>query len=467
MFRVARLLIAGLAFAAPALASADTPAGHWEGAIELPGQALTVKVDLAGADGAWTGTIDIPQQGAAGLKLAGVRAVGDSLCFAIDGVPGAPTFRGVRGDGGVRGDFSQNGMVFPFHLGREAVVPPARPQEPQPPYPYRSEEVAYASGDVHLAATLTLPEGDGPFPAAVLLTGSGPENRDEEIFGHKPFLVLADDLTRHGIAVLRADDRGVGGSAGSPATATTSDFADNALAGIRYLRTRPEIARDRIGLIGHSEGGLIAPLAATRAPDRVAYIVMLAGLGVPLDEVIVRQSELILRASGADSATVAHRSGDTALAMALLKAGADSVTIRARLAESARAQAAASGQPLDEAQLAAVLDAQLPELVSPWFRYGVTLDPAALLRRITCPVLALNGSLDLQVDPRQNLTAIAEALKEGGNDDATTVELPGLNHLFQTASTGVPTEYASIEETFSPEALTLIHDWILERFGSR
>ncbi len=267
--------------------------------------------------------------------------------------------------------------------------------------------------------------------------------------------------------MLRADDRGVGGSTGSQRLATTSDFADDALAGIRYLRTRPEIAGDRIGLIGHSEGGLIAPLAATRDPGTVAYIVMLAGPGVPLGEIVVRQTELILRASGADSTTIAGQVAQTRIAMDLLAAGADSATIRNRLAEGARAEAAATGEPLDEAKLAAALDSQLPGLLSPWFRYAVTLDPRDLLRHVTCPVLALNGTLDRQVDPEQNLPAIAAALAEAGDQDVTIMRMPGLNHLFQTATTGAPAEYAQIEETFDAAALATIADWITARFGNR
>ena len=457
------LAAAATAGAAPA---AD-PSGHWEGAIETPGQPLVIKIDLKQGGGAWTGTIDIPQQGAKGLNLAGVSVAGDSVSFAIGGIGGRPVFRGVQADDGtIRGDFSQNGMTFPFHLGRGTVAP-TRPQEPVPPFPYRSEDVGYASGDVHLAATLTLPEGEGPFPAAVLLTGSGPENRDEEIFGHKPFLVLADYLTRHGIAVLRADDRGVGGSTGSEATATISDFADDALAGIGYLRTRPEIARGRIGLIGHSEGGLIACLAATRKPDEVAYIVLMASPGVPLGQVIERQVQRLLTAAGADSAMIAGQVAETKIAMDLAASGADSATIRRSMEKEVRARAAAAGAPVDEKRLASTLDSQLPGLMSPGLRYALKLDPRALLSRITCPVLALNGTLDLQVDAEQSLPAIADALAESGDEDVTIKRLPGLNHLFQKAQTGLPSEYGAIAETMDPEVLKTIGDWITARFGPK
>ncbi len=459
----ARITIVAVLLLAAAVAAAQSPAGHWEGAIDLPNASLTVKIDLAqGDDGAWRGTIDIPQQGATGLRLVGIRAAADSVIFAIDGIPGEPTFGGVLADDKLSGRFSQNGMTFPFHLGREAVAPPNRPQEPHPPYPYTVEDVGYASGEVHLAATLTIPAGDGPFPAVVLLTGSGSQNRDEEIFGHKPFLVLADHLTRHGIAVLRADDRGVGGSTGSPATATTSDFADDAVAGVRFLGARPEIAADRIGLIGHSEGGIIGPMAASRAPAEVAFVVMMAGTGVPLGEVVERQMALIAAASGADSATVAREVATTALVLDLIAAGADSVTVRRELEAAIRAAEPTS----TDAQLNGAVDGQLAGVLTPWFRYALTLDPRTALRQLTCPVLALNGELDLQVEPQQNLPEIGQALAEAHNPDVTVLRLPGLNHLFQTATTGSPSEYGQIEETIAPEVLTAISDWISARFGA-
>lgn len=450
---------------APAGAAPADVSGHWEGAVTLPGMELGLLIDLSLRDGAWSGTADIPMQGAKGIALAGVRAVGDSLCFALAGVPGEPTFRGVRADSQITGRFTQRGQTFPFHLGREKLAAPRRPQEPQRPFPYREEEVGYDNGPIHLAATLTLPEGSGPFPAAVLITGSGPQDRDEALFGHKPFRVLADCLARAGIAVLRADDRGVGGSTGKGRNSTTSDFADDALAGLRYLQTRSEIDRARIGLIGHSEGGIVGPLAAARAPGDVAFVVMIAGTGVPLDEVVLRQTELIELAGGATPDAVAVEVARTKLIMDLVKAGGDSLAIRAALLEQVHAQLvalpdsvrAAAGSP------EALADAALHGMLSPWFRYAVGLDPRVALRRVRCPVLALNGTLDLQVDPEQNLPEIAKALQEGGNRDVTLLRLPELNHLLQHAKTGNPEEYAVIEETMNEAGLTAIRDWVLAR----
>ncbi len=451
-----------------AAASSDV-SGHWEGAIELPGTTLTVLVDLVFADGAWSGTTDIPMQGAKGLPLVNVHAAGDSLSFVIDKIPGTPTFRGVVAGDKVTGRFTQGGQSFPFHLGRERAAGPNRPQEPKPPFPYQAQEVGFENGPVHLAATLTIPAGEGPFPAAVLITGSGPQNRDEELFGHKPFLVLADALTRAGIAVLRADDRGIGGSSGTVSGSTTSDFADDALAAIRYLKTRAEIDPARIGLIGHSEGGIVGPLAAARAPREVAFLVLIAGTGVPLDEVILRQTDLLMRAGGASPAEIAAQIDQTRVIMDLVKSGADSVTVRASLLAQIEAQLAdlpdsaraAAGDPQTQA------DAIMAGTLNPWFRYAVSLDPRVALRQVKCPVLAVNGTLDLQVDPEQNLPEIERALREAGNRDVTIQRLPGLNHLLQAAQTGATAEYGTIEETMNPAALALIRDWILARFPAK
>ncbi len=450
---------------APAGAATTDVSGHWEGAVTLPGMELGLLIELSLQDGAWSGTADIPMQGAKGIALAGVRAVGDSLCFALAGVPGEPTFRGVREDSRITGRFTQGGQTFPFYLGREKLAAPLRPQEPKRPFPYREEEVGYDNGPIHLVATLTLPEGSGPFPAAVLITGSGAQDRDEALFGHKPFLVLSDYLTRAGIAVLRADDRGVGGSTGKVRNSTTSDFADDALAGVRFLRTRAAIDPARIGLIGHSEGGIVGPLAASRAPDDVAFVVMIAGTGVPLDEVVLRQTELIGCADGASPTAVATEVASSKLIMDLVKTGADSLVVRAALLEQIHAQIAALP---DSARAAAgspdvLADSAMRGMLSPWFRYAVGLDPRVALRRVRCPVLALNGTLDLQVDPEQNLPEIEKALGEGGNRDVAVRRLAGLNHVLQRAKTGSPDEYATIEETMNEDGLAAIRDWVLAR----
>ena len=358
----------------------------------------------------------------------------------------------------VEGTWSQRGNSLPLTLKKtdlqKVAAAAPRPQEPKKPYPYRSEDVVYqnkSAPGVELAATLTLPQGKGPFPAVVLITGSGPQDRDEALLGHRPFLVLSDYLTRHGIAVLRADDRGVGKSTGNFSTATTADFATDTEAGIVYLKTRSEINQNKIGLIGHSEGGVIAPMIAARNHD-VAFIVMMAGTGVPGDAVLAEQTKLILLADGAAPAEAEKQKEAELEITALVKQENNPAALEKQIREKL------SGQ-FTEAQLSA----SAMQMNSPWMRYFITYDPALALSKVACPVLALNGEKDLQVPPKQNLPAIRKALEAGGNKHFEIVELPGLNHLFQTANTGSPNEYARIDETIAPVALETMANWILKQ----
>jgi pimeloyl-ACP methyl ester carboxylesterase len=353
------------------------------------------------------------------------------------------------------GTWSQGGASLPLHLKKTteeaAIKAPARPQNPKKPYPYREVEVKYANKTapgVTLAATLTVPQGKGPFPAVVLITGSGPQDRDESLMGHKPFLVLSDYLTRHGIAVLRADDRGTAQSTGNFAKATTVDFATDAEAGIAFLKTRPEVNTKKIGLIGHSEGGIIAPMIAARNHD-VAFIVMMAGTGVPGDQVMAEQTRLIAKANGMPLDQAAAAGAQQMELLQIVKHESNEAELDKKIKEKL------AGKVPD-----AQIDAAIKQLGSPWMRYFITYDPAASLRKVTCPVLVLNGGKDLQVPPMQSLPPIRAALKAAGNEHAEIDELPGLNHLFQTAKTGSPGEYAQIEETMSPVVLEKIAGWI-------
>lgn len=444
--------------------------GIWEGKLDIPLNPLRVVAHITRKpDGTLTALMDSPDQGAKGLPVASTSFQNGTLKLNITSV--MASFEGkLSADGqSITGTFQQGGGMLPLTLKRVDKAPepaaPRRPQEPKKPYPYVEREVTYENktGGIKLAGTLTVPRGAGPFPAVLLITGSGAQDRDEALLGHRPFLVLADYLTRRGIAVLRVDDRGVGGSTGSPATATTMDFVGDVLAGVAFLKTQKEIDAAQIGLCGHSEGGLIAPIVASRSKD-VAFIVLMAGTGIPGEEIIYLQTGLISAAMGAPDEAVAKQQSQLHAVIGIVKQEKDDSATKKRLRQFFDDQMAKL-TPEERKQAVAskaeeTFSAQTAQFTAPWFRYFLTLDPRPYLQKVTCPVLALNGARDLQVPPKQNLPAIEKALKAAGNKDMTILELPGLNHLFQNCTTGAPTEYAQIEETISPLALQAIGDWI-------
>jgi pimeloyl-ACP methyl ester carboxylesterase len=334
------------------------------------------------------------------------------------------------------------------------------------PYSYNAEEVTFTNSkaNIQLAGTFTFPKREGKFPAVILISGSGPQNRDEELMGHKPFLVLSDYLTKAGIAVLRFDDRGVGQSKGDFKSATTVDFASDVESAIDYLKTRKEILANGIGLVGHSEGGIIAPMVAVQ-PGKVNYIVLLAGTGIRGDKLLLLQQELVAKASGTKDAEIQQTRE--------VNAGAFEILLKSSSAEAAKPDlkrylsAAMKKYPDDTKPKGMTEDEfialQLNQITAPWMYFFIRYDPSVALEKVKCPVLALNGEKDLQVPAKVNLPAIEKALKKGGNQHFTTRELPGLNHLFQECKTGAPTEYATIEQTFSPVAMGEVAKWILQQ----
>jgi pimeloyl-ACP methyl ester carboxylesterase len=358
----------------------------------------------------------------------------------------------------ITGSWTQNNVEQKLDFKRsDQLLPLVRPQNPAKPYPYKEEEITFPNGKakISLAGTLTLPPGPGPFPAAILLSESGPHDRDESIVGHRPFLVLADHLTRKGIAVLRFDKRGIGKSTGDYANATTEDFAGDAEAALSYLKTRKEIELKKPGLVGHSEGGMIAPLVAAYSTD-VAWIVLLAGPGLKGEDTLLLQSELILKTAGVGDDQIARTRAFNKETYALVRQEKDPATLQAKLSDLVQNSGMSASLP------PAALEAQVRLMVSPWFRFFLDYDPVPTLQKTTCPVLALNGEKDLQVSSKENLAKIRKALQDGGNKDFQTAELPGLNHLFQHSPTGSPTEYGGILETMAPEALNAVSDWVLK-----
>jgi pimeloyl-ACP methyl ester carboxylesterase len=463
------IALGALAVARPAAAQESPLVGGWGGALEVQSMRLRLTLTVEESGGALQARfVSVDQEGATFPATVTVR--GDSAIF--DAAQIGARYSAVRvGRDTLRGEWTQGPGTLPLTMvrGADAGMAVRRPQLPRPPFPYREEQVAVESvPGVRLAGTLTLPQGPGPHPAVLLVSGSGPQDRDESLMGHKPFLVLADYLTRRGIAVLRLDDRGTGASTGTFRGATSEDFAHDAAAAVRWLRARPEVADDRVGIVGHSEGGVIAPLVASRTRE-VAFIVMLAGPGIPSAELLVMQGALISRAGGDPAREIERTSAFQREMFAAIAAEQDSAALHGRLQEIGR-RFQASLTPEERASpdaSDATLAAAINQLVSPWYRWFLRYDPAPALRATRVPVLALNGALDLQVPADENLAAIERELRAGGNRDITVEKLPGLNHLFQTAGTGAPSEYAEIEETFSPAALQRIGDWILQRAGRR
>jgi len=454
-------LCAGFLAVAQAQQAAPTVEGDWQGILVAAGQNIRLAVHIKRADGGLlTGTFDSVDQGAMGLRIDTVTVNGSTVRLDMK-APVARYEGTLSGDGSkIEGAWMQSGGSFPLTFTRGAPAALRRPQEPKRPYPYTDEEVTYQNkaAAIALAGTLTLPRATTPVPAVILISGSGPEDRDETVFGHKPFLILADHLTRNGIAVLRVDDRGVGGSSGKTSASTSEDFAGDVQAGIEYLKARKEIDPKRIGLIGHSEGGLIAPLVANRSTD-VAFIVLLAGPGLPGDEILLLQGAAIARASGAPEQAIAANRASQEEIFRIVKEEKDVPAMMSRLHQVE--EKVLAGIPEDQRVAArGVLDAQMAAVTTPWFRYFLTYDPRPALQNVTVPVLALFGDKDLQVPWQPNLEAMDAAFKSGGNSHVTLTHLAGLNHLFQNATTGAPSEYNAIEETMAPAALDAITSWL-------
>jgi pimeloyl-ACP methyl ester carboxylesterase len=434
------------------------PAGEWTATLEAGGARLRLVLHLTPAPGGgWTGTLDSLDQGARGLPLGDITLKGLTVNFTLP-VAGA-RFEGSLDEAGtvLSGHWIQGARLpLTFSRGAAKEVALRRPQEPAAPLPYTVEAVTFPGGaeQVILSATLTLPKGKGPFPAVVLVAGSGPNDRDEKAFGHRPFLVLADHLTRHGIAVLRYDKRGVGQSTGAYATATTFAFAADAEKALAYLKARPEVNGKALGLLGHSEGGLVGPIVATRT-DLATFLVLLAGPAVPGEAILLAQGELLAKAQGASATVIAEQRARQERIYACLRQHPEGAQ------EQLRTLLTADLSPeLRKATEAAVM-AQIRQVDSPWFRTFLALDPRPCLQQVKIPVLALFAEKDLQVPPAQNRPEMEKALHAASNPRAEVRVLPGLNHLFQPASTGALTEYASNETTMAPAALEAISAWIL------
>ncbi len=418
--------------------------------------------------GNWVGQVDVPMQGLLGFPLVNVGRDGDTMTaeLAVAPLPAAIEGTLVDEERRLAGRFRQGPFDLEIDFARvDDYAEPTlnRPQHPEPPYPYVVREVTIEHPDGHtLAGTLTLPDTAGPAAAVVLISGSGPQDRDETIFGHKPFLVIADYLTRHNIAVLRFDDRGTGASTGDFSSADSRDLATDVLAAMKFLAQVEGVDPKHIGLIGHSEGGIIAPMVASLTDD-IAFMVLLAGTGVPGDEILRLQSALMMRASGATEQAIAEIQAAQEHVFEALVNGTEGEALDAALRpvveKQLKVMTGLEGEALDK-----FIEQQMTQLASPWMRYFITYDPRPALARVQCPVLAVNGTLDLQVWHEQNLGVIEQTIREAGGD-VTARRYEGLNHLFQPAETGSLAEYATIEVTFDVAVLRDMVEWIALKTG--
>jgi pimeloyl-ACP methyl ester carboxylesterase len=481
MMSLILLVTIGLSLLNPVQASAfpnEDIEGIWQGTLKFSGIELRIIFTISrSSDDTLTATYDVPEQDAIDVPVDRMTFDNKNRDVRMEIIPIQGVFEGRLSEDGqkIDGNWIQSGMTLPLVLERtHKKLEIKRPQEPQEPFPYKTEEVAYKNIDarITLAGTLTLPSTEGTFPAVLLLSGSGAQDRDEAVFGHRPFLVLADYLTRRGIAVLRVDDRGVGGSTGNFDKATAEDYVSDAMAGLTYLRSRKEINHESMGLVGHSEGGMIASMVAVRSPE-MAFIVLIASPGLAIKEMEFSEQARILKEKGSGNDLIARNRALQESLFAVINQEFDSKVVRDKFTSlitkffNGLSEEEKKIAGLSEENLKFRIHAQFQRLHSPWFRYYLDFDPGMVLKKVTCPVLAVNGEKDVQVTPRENLEAIARALKAGGHKNYAVKELPGLNHLLQTAETGNISEYGKIEETMSPTALQIIGDWILEQVVRR
>ncbi|WP_374163846.1 alpha/beta hydrolase family protein [Arcticibacter sp. MXS-1] len=456
------------------LAKAQDLSGAWYGVLNLPTARLRLVLHLTKTGNAYSSTLDSPDQGAKGIPVEETLVIGNELRISAARLGLKYTATYLADSGLLKGTFNQGGLSLPLTLSRDEkkndnkALKSKRPQDPLA-FPYKQEEVEFANPKAgnKLSGTLTLPANAKASKAVILISGSGPQDRNEEIaqFNHRPFLVLSDWLTRNGIAVLRYDDRGVGKSTGSFANSTSADFADDAEAAVQYILSRPDLKNVSIGLVGHSEGGMIAPMVASRNKT-VQFLVLLSAPGVPIRQLMHQQRSDQLKLMKTGDGLVQKSLGlydkvddllvkNATMSQATLKPRLDSLL---REGFKAYAPEELGGQPIDQA--VAQTSAQM---LNPWYRYFINFKPADYLSKITVPVLAITGSLDTQVKSSDNLQGIRQSLAAAGNKKAEIVEMPGLNHLLQKAITGNIVEYSQIEETIDPVALQKISSWIKHR----
>jgi pimeloyl-ACP methyl ester carboxylesterase len=454
-----------LTFSAIANAQVD---GTWVGELNV-GRKLPLVFNITSKDSMLSVTMDSPEQKAMGIP-ADITINKDSVLILVKVIGGR--YVGQKIDNfNIKGAWQQAGATFPLALEKKNYVPKEsdRPQTPKPPFSYTSENVYYYNADssIRYGATITLPKDNAKHPAMLLISGSGPQNRDGEIFGHKPFAVIADYLTKKGYIILRTDDRGVGENTGSRSGATSATYAKDALEGVEYLMSRPEVDKDKIGLIGHSEGGMIAEMLAAENKD-IDFVILLAAPGVKINQLLTEQNLAITRQAGIkEEMLTAYRPLYENLIHEAQKAKSTEEMeiklmqeIRKWRAKTDSLTVAATTGIYDQASEDKYLDAFVSTLDNAWMKYFIAFNPEPYLKKIDAKVLALNGSKDVQVISKSNLEGIRKTLPKKKGAVQTIQEIEGLNHLFQTCKTCTVSEYEQLEETFSPVALDVMAGWL-------
>lgn len=469
---------AALVFISTTSFAQNVVTGKWDGNLSIMGTTLKIIVNLKTEGDSVKGTIDIPEQSAKDLPLVNIVYNAPKIKFELTAGPGNAVFDGEQNGDTISGDFLQSGMKGDFKIRRgvktDAVNTDVETKEKPP---YKVEPVSFANGENSFAGTLTVPEYPGKHPAVVMITGSGPQNRDEEIVGFKIFGIIADHLTRNGIAVLRYDDRGVGESKGkSVSESTTEDFSGDVIEAVKYLRTRTDINSSQIGLMGHSEGGIIAPISAVKDKN-IAFIILMAGTGVSGKDIILEQSKLIQKAEGTPDEEIVKSNELMAEIMLVAEKstpGKDDrqedwkivkEKIKKEIIDGIDKQTEEEKKGITDKETYAenMANGQLAQMKSVWMKYFLSYNPAPTLEKVNCPVLMLFGGLDLQVPPAQNEKPMKDALKKAGNKDVTVKLFPKANHLFQEAIKGSPSEYATLKKEFLPGFLDYVSAWILQR----
>ncbi|MEM6963922.1 MAG: alpha/beta hydrolase [Bacteroidota bacterium] len=442
--------------------------GDWNGALDISGMQLRIIFHLMDESGILVATMDSPDQGAEGIMMTEARFENGDLKIVANALGATYTAKLSDDKATLDGTFVQNGNSLPLKMTREKIAKKKvnRPQEPKT-FPYQQEEVKFKNpnGGHQLAGTLTMPQSGEFEKVVILITGSGPQDRNEELLGHKPFLVLSDFFIRHGIATLRYDDRGVAASGGNFSAATSADFATDAAAAVAFLKNRKDTRGKAIGLVGHSEGGMIAPIVASENAD-VDFIVLLAGPGIDIKELLLLQQDRIGATQGISQK---ERQENNEVSRRIFDFIQKNPTMeKAQLKEELfdilgkEYDKMSDTEKAENGDKATFLNNQIKTVMTDWFLYFMRFNPDDFLSKVRCPVLAVNGELDLQVTATENLAGIEKSLKRAGNKNFTIKEFKGLNHLFQKTATGAPAEYATLEETFNEDAMKYVTDWILK-----